>query len=424
MSTPLGDAIDFLQYEGLNFRLHQLSTDPSSPVSGQEYWNTADLHFRVHNGSGFQVVPFVTSATPSADTVGGAGAVGTSLDAARADHVHAQPGLATTGASGYMSAADKTALTNATPSPTASTLVQRDAAARFQAADPVAAQDVATLAYVQAMTTGMAPKASCRAKSTGNVVISNPGTAVFDGVTLIAGQRLLLGSQAAPAENGIYIFNGSGVALSRASDEDTWAEVVGAYTVISEGTVNADTGWLCTSDIGGTLGTTAITWVPFGNGTAFTASNDPAITGTGVYDNTTGTQFRFRAIKLGSSKVTVTLSGKDILIDVVEANILLPNLGGTLPITKGGTGAITVAGAKTALGFMSRFAATVGDGVASSFNVNHALATTDVQVTVQELTGLKRQILGTTVAITDANNIAVSFGRAPAVNAYRVVVIG
>ena len=36
-----------------------------------------------------------------------------------------------------------------------------------------------------------------------------------------------------------------------------------AYTWVQQGTVNADTGWVCTSDPGGTLGTTSITFVLF-----------------------------------------------------------------------------------------------------------------------------------------------------------------
>lgn len=103
-------------------------------------------------------------------------------------------------------------------------------------------------------------KGSVRAASTVAVTVSNPGTAVFDGVTLVANDRLLLKNQTAPAENGIYIFNGSGVALTRVADMDAWAEVPGAFVAVEEGSANADTVWLCTANQGGTIGTTAITW--------------------------------------------------------------------------------------------------------------------------------------------------------------------
>lgn len=60
-------------------------------------------------------------------------------------HTHA---AATTSAAGFLSAADKTKLDNATDLPTASRLVIRDVAGRAEFADPAAAQDAATKNYV------------------------------------------------------------------------------------------------------------------------------------------------------------------------------------------------------------------------------------------------------------------------------------
>lgn len=104
-------------------------------------------------------------------------------------------------------------------------------------------------------------KDSVRAASTANVTVSNPGTSIFDGVTLANGERVLLKNQTAPAENGIYIFNGSASALTRATDFDAWTEIPGGWVVVEEGTVNADTVWLSTANQGGTLGTTAVTFM-------------------------------------------------------------------------------------------------------------------------------------------------------------------
>lgn len=132
-------------------------------------------------------------------------------------------------------------------------------------ATPSAGTDAANKNYVDTAIAGLNAmfdhKASVRASTTANVTVSNPGTAVFDGVTLSNGDRVLLKNQTAPAENGIYVFNGSGVALTRATDMDAWNEIPGAVTIVEEGTTNADTWWYVTSNQGGTLGTTAITWV-------------------------------------------------------------------------------------------------------------------------------------------------------------------
>ncbi len=104
-------------------------------------------------------------------------------------------------------------------------------------------------------------KGSVKAATTGNINLSNPATSSFDGVTLSVDERLLVRSQTAPAENGIYLFKGSAAALVRVSDMDSWGEVAGAFVAVEEGTSFVDTIWLCTSNGGGTLGTTAITWM-------------------------------------------------------------------------------------------------------------------------------------------------------------------
>jgi len=115
-------------------------------------------------------------------------------------------------------------------------------------------------------------KGSAKAGATANVTVSNPGTASFDTISMTAGDVLALMSQSAPAENGLYTFNGSGSALTRIGSMDTWAEVPGAMFSIEQGPTYADKVYLVTSDQGGTLGTTAITFLLV-NATGLTASN-------------------------------------------------------------------------------------------------------------------------------------------------------
>lgn len=99
-----------------------------------------------------------------------------------------------------------------------------------------------------------------RVKSTGNVNISNPGTAIFDGVTLSAGDRIVLNDQSTTSQNGIYDFDTSSTALVRSSDSNAWNEITGCLVFVDEGTVGANTRWYCTSNSGGTLGSTAIAY--------------------------------------------------------------------------------------------------------------------------------------------------------------------
>lgn len=66
------------------------------------------------------------------------------------------------------------------------------------------------------------------------------------------------------------------------------------------------------------------------------------------------------------------------------------------------------------------YAANIGNGLATSFIVNHALNAVDVTVQVKENSSLELVI--TDVAITDANNVTISFATAPALNSYRVII--
>jgi hypothetical protein len=127
-------------------------------------------------------------------------------------------------------------------------------------ADPTSANQLVRKAYVDAAIQGLDVKASVRAASTANLTLS--GTQTVDGVVLIAGDRILVKDQSSGAQNGIYVVAAG--AWSRATDADTAAKLsAGTFVFVEEGTVNADTGWVLTTDGTITLGTTALAWVQF-----------------------------------------------------------------------------------------------------------------------------------------------------------------
>lgn len=102
-------------------------------------------------------------------------------------------------------------------------------------------------------------KTSCIVSTTANITLS--GEQTIDGV-LTSASRVLVKNQTSPDENGIYVSDAS--TWSRATDSDTWDELVGSGVIVEQGTVGEDKAYLCASDSGGVLETTSVTWTEFG----------------------------------------------------------------------------------------------------------------------------------------------------------------
>lgn len=144
---------------------------------------------------------------------------------------------------------------------------------------PVADTDIANKGYVDSVAQGLDVKASCVYATTGIITLSGLGVQAGGDWTssLTAGDRILVKSQANAAQNGIYVADAS--TWSRSADMNTWAEVPSAFTFIESGTTLADTGWVCTSNQGGTIGVTAINWSQFSGAGSYLAGNGLSLTG-------------------------------------------------------------------------------------------------------------------------------------------------
>ena len=171
--------------------------------------------------------------------------------------------------------------------------------------------------YVDAVKVGLDFKDSVRAASTGNVTVSGPGTAI-DGVTLSSGDRVLLKNQSTASENGIYVFNGSASAMTRATDANADAEVTsGMFTFVEEGTVNADSGFVLTTDGSITVGSTSLSFAQFSGAGQITAGDGMSKTGNTLDVNDDNITLEINNDNVRIKGISATAVG-DLLIGVAS----------------------------------------------------------------------------------------------------------
>ena len=183
-------------------------------------------------------------------------------------------------------------------------------------ADPVNSSDAATKSFVEATAQGLDVKDSCVAATTANITIStalNNGD-TLDGVSLSTNDRVLVKDQSTASENGIYVV---GASPARADDLATGADAAGFFTFVEQGSVNADNGFVCTSNKGSAVvGTNNLTIAQFSGAGQITAGD-----GLDKSGNTLSLDLK--------SNGGLVIESTELAIDLAASSIT-----GTLPVTK------------------------------------------------------------------------------------------
>ena len=158
---------------------------------------------------------------------------------------------------------------------------------------PSGTSDAATKNYVDQAVAGLRTRTIAECATTANVNLSNGLEAgdSIDGVTLVAGDRVLVKDQSTASENGLYLAVSSGAA-SRDPEHDSIAELSGGMVVVNQGSTNDNKIFLCTTDNTGSVGSTSITY------TQVTPSNTGTVTSVGIADSGAG------EFTVGSTPVT------------------------------------------------------------------------------------------------------------------------
>tara|TARA_B110000977_G_scaffold198152_1_gene282361 strand:+ start:2388 stop:4772 length:2385 start_codon:yes stop_codon:yes gene_type:complete len=326
---------------------------------------------------------------------------------------------------------------------------------------------------ISAAAEGLDVKESARVATTENITLS--GLQTVDGVTLVAGDRVLVKDQTASETNGIYVVVDGG-AWTRSTDADEPSELnAGTFVFVEEGSVNSDAGFVVSSDNPITIGTDAMVWTQFsGAGTVVaglgidkTGSTLSVVAGSGITVDGGGVsiasdytgQASIDTVGTITSGVwngstidvahggtgTTSLTSGDYLVGngtgAVSTVSSIPgsdisgdiagnadNVNGTVAIANGGTGATTAAGARSNLSATTKYSEnntslTPSNGVVT-WAITHSIGTLDVTVQMRDLSD--NALVMADVVITNTNTVTISWiaDGTVAADSYRVVVVG
>lgn len=271
-------------------------------------------------------------------------------------------------------------------------------------ASPSAATDATNKTYVDNLISGLSYKDEVRAATTAAGVLATDfeNGDTLDGVTLATGDRILVKNQSTASENGIRVVQASG-APTRASDNDSTAEMNNATVYVTEGTVNAGREYTQTA-VNPVINTDAINWTQKTSGLTYSAD------GNGI--ELSGTTF---SIELDGTTLSKSSSG--IRIGSGAAGAGLVESSGVLAVGAG-TG-ITVNADDVAVNFSTVARKQSGD----CGNASATPSVTVTGITQDAIVQVYESAFGTRVfpdIAVSSNTVTFGFGTTPAAsNTYR-----
>lgn len=385
MSLPVLIALDLTKNEIQNAVFQNLASAPSSPVTGQFYYNSVDLQLYIWNGSAWGLI------ATDAELLNGQAAsyylsrtnhTGTQLASTISDfdtqvRTNRLNQMAAPNADVSFAGYKITSVGNGTASTDAINKGQLDSA--IQGLTNKHTADYATTAAL--------PSLSYSNGTSGvgaTLTASSNGALTVDGASVAAGDTIMVKDQATLLQNGLYLVTDEGdgsnpFILTRVTEMDTSGEFSGAVVAIRSGTDNDGTLWLLTANDSFVVGTDDVEFIHINSAVTFDAGDGIDITGDVI------------SVKLASGGgLQFNGSGEIELIEEWDDH---------------------------------KFVQSIGDGSATSYTLTHNFNTRDITIMVAQTGSPYKRVVTETDAATD-NTATVVFGTAPSSNQYRVTILG
>jgi hypothetical protein len=233
--------------------------------------------------------------------------------------------------------------------------------------------EAATFEQLQSALDGFGYKDNVRVAAPANINLASPGVTI-DGITMAIGDRVLFPNQITVAQNGIFLYNGPTVPMTRTADADSFNDLESAVVRIDEGTAAGQE--YRQTQVNGVIDTDDILFIQTTTAAAIASETVSGITELATQDET------------------------DVGID--DLRIVTP---------------LKLA---TYSGRPKRYSQSFGDGTANQYDITHNFATTDINAVVRKV------IDGAKVSIDwralDANTIRINSVGAIAATSLRVTI--